>query len=72
MLGTNDVLSIQNISMQKIEGGGGSVSMQKIEEQRHQSVQWGGRGGRGLLTPRPLPSIGLSDHTYFLLLNKVL
>ena len=35
MLGTNDVLSIQNISMQKIEGGGGgcSVSMQKIEEQ---------------------------------------
>ena len=23
MLGTNDVLSIQNISMQKIEGGGG-------------------------------------------------
>ena len=33
MLGTNDVLSIQNISMQKIEGGGCSVSMQKIEEQ---------------------------------------
>ena len=36
MLGTNDVLSIQNISMQKIEGGGRgvcSVSMQKIEEQ---------------------------------------
>ena len=34
MLGTNDVLSIQNISMQKIEGGGVcSVSMQKIEEQ---------------------------------------
>ena len=46
MLGTNDVLSIQNISMQKIDrwGGGDSVSMQKIEEQRHRWVQWGGGG----------------------------
>ena len=26
MLGTNDVLSIQNTSMQKIEGGGGGLS----------------------------------------------
>ena len=47
----------------KLRGGGvGSVSMQKIEEQRHRWVQWG--GGGGLLTPRPLPSIGPSVLTF--------
>ena len=67
---------IQNISMQKIEGEGGGFC-QRAENWRATTsmgpVGGGGVSGcEGYWPPRPLPSIGPSDHSYFLLLNKVL
>ena len=73
MLGTNGVLSIQNISMQKIDRWGGGGEFCRYAENWRATTSMGPVGGGGeLLTPRPLPSIGPSDHTYFLLLNNVL
>ena len=51
MLGTNDVLSIQNISMQKIEGGGGEVCQHAGNGRATTSMGPVGGGGKRVTDP---------------------